>query len=140
MALGDHAGSISGNRAALHRLFVILVDNAVKYSRPGGEVIVGVEPAQTGISVIIQDFGAGISEADLPHIFERFYRAGPASGKDGHGLGLALAERIARAHGAAIEVRSTEGTSSVFRVSFTAREAAASVPLSSVNLQVRALG
>jgi signal transduction histidine kinase len=128
-ALGEPAGLISGNHAALHRLFVILVDNAVKYSRPGGEVIVSVEPAQTRISVIIQDFGAGISEADLPHIFERFYRAG--SGKDGHGLGLALADRIARAHGAAIEVRSTEGASSVFRVSFVLRDAAepSTVPL-----------
>lgn len=133
LALGEGAGVISGNRAALHRLFVILVDNAVKYSRPGGEVIVSVESAQTRISVIIQDFGAGISQADLPHIFERFYRAGPASGKDGHGLGLALADRIARAHGAAIEVRSTEGASSVFRVSFVPRDAAAELAAAPLN-------
>jgi signal transduction histidine kinase len=112
---------ISGNRAALHRLFVILVDNAVKYSRPGGEVRVSTEIRDTRISVTIQDFGAGISEADLPHIFERFYRAGPGSG---HGLGLALADRIARAHSAAIEVRSTEGASTVFCVSFIPRDAA----------------
>jgi len=128
MGLGEQTGVISANRAALHRLFVILVDNAVKYSRPGGEVIVSVETAEARVAVTIQDFGAGISAADLPHIFERFYRAGsPGSDspsiKDGYGLGLALADRIARAHGAAIEVRSTEGASSVFRVSFALREA-----------------
>ena len=127
-SLGDHPGLISANRAALHRLFVILVDNAVKYSRPTGEVIVSVEISSAHIGVVIQDFGAGIAAADLPHIFERFYRAGPAS-NEGHGLGLALADRIARANGATLEVRNTEGKTSLFRVSFQPRTAPIGQPL-----------
>jgi heavy metal sensor kinase len=120
--LGDDAAIISGNRPALHRLFLVLLDNAVKYSRVGGEVNVSVQSDASHVTAAIEDFGAGISDADLPHIFKRFYRADPARTDGGYGLGLALAESIARAHGAAIEVRSTEGASSVFRVVFPTRK------------------
>jgi signal transduction histidine kinase len=139
---------VSGNRAALRRLFVILLDNAIKYSLPGA----GVRLALTGegvtgegvtgkhgrIFVTIEDSGSGISQADLPHIFERFYRAGAGEdGKNGseksagYGVGLALADHIARVHGATIEVLSTPGASSVFRVSFAAP--------ASANLQIAAI-
>jgi signal transduction histidine kinase len=70
--------------------------------------------------VAIEDSGQGISESDLPHIFKRFYRADPARGSGGYGLGLALAESIARAHGASIEVETSE-SGSVFRVRFPTR-------------------
>ncbi|HEY4359667.1 MAG TPA: HAMP domain-containing sensor histidine kinase [Bryobacteraceae bacterium] len=119
-SLGNDPGTISANRPALHRLFVILIDNALKYSRPTGEVIVTVDHSPSHVAVVIQDFGTGISESDLPHIFERFYRAALSS--EGHGLGLALADRIAKAHSATIEVRSTEGQTSIFRVSFQPRD------------------
>ncbi|MGH9593097.1 MAG: sensor histidine kinase, partial [Bryobacteraceae bacterium] len=119
--LGDAPAIVSGNRAAVHRLFLVLLDNALKYSRPGGEVIVTIDPER--LCVKVQDFGAGIGEADLPHIFKRFYRADRARSGGGHGLGLALAETIARAHAAAIEVQSTEGAGSIFQVMFPAREA-----------------
>ena len=111
---------IAGNRAALHRLFVVLIDNAIKYSREGGDVVVAVR-CETSIAVTIQDFGAGIAEQDLPRIFERFYRADRSRSSPGHGLGLALAESIARLHGATIEVESTEGAGSIFRVTFAPR-------------------
>ena len=71
---GDRAAIVAGNRPALHRLFLVLLDNALKFSRPGGEVILKVENRDSRVSVTIEDFGAGISESDLPHIFERFYR------------------------------------------------------------------
>jgi signal transduction histidine kinase len=119
--LGDASVMVSGNRAALHRLFLVLLDNALKYSRAGGEVILTVDRER--LCVTVQDFGSGISEADLPHIFKRFYRADRARNGGGHGLGLALAETIARAHSAAIDVRSTEGAGSVFEVTFPTREA-----------------
>jgi heavy metal sensor kinase len=109
--------TVSGNRAALHRLFVVLLDNAVKYSR--GEVVVRLYQQ----AVEIQDNGPGISPADLPRIFQRFYRADRSRGSPGHGLGLALAESIARAHGAEISVESKEGEGSTFRVTFPARQA-----------------
>lgn len=121
-SLGEEAAVISGNRAALHRLFLVLLDNAVKYSRAGSEVVAAMETRDSRVIVAIEDFGAGIPEADLPHIFKRFYRADRVRGGGGHGLGLSLAESIARAHGAAIEVTSTEGAGSVFRLVFALRE------------------
>lgn len=114
---------ISGNRAALHRLFLVLLDNALKFSRPDGRVILKVESSESRIAVSIEDFGCGISESDLPHIFERFYRVDRARTSGGHGLGLSLATSIARVHGASIEVHSTEGVGSRFQVNFAARGA-----------------
>jgi signal transduction histidine kinase len=101
---------ISGNRAALHRLFLVLLDNALKYSADGGEVIVTF----AGNSVTIRDFGVGISEADLPHIFKRFYQADRARSQGGYGLGLSLAESIVKAHRGSIRVSSTPGVGSSF--------------------------
>jgi signal transduction histidine kinase len=120
--LGGRAAMISGNRPALHRLFLVLLDNALKYSRAGGDVLETVHRGDSVVSVTIEDFGIGISAADLSHIFERFYRADRARGDGGHGIGLSLADSIARAHGAKIEVRSTEGVSTVFQVSFVASD------------------
>jgi len=120
---GDGAAIVAGNRPALHRLFLVLLDNALKFSRPGGEVNLKVENIDSRVSVTIEDFGVGISENDLPHIFERFYRAEEARTGAGHGLGLSLAKNIARVHGASIEVHSTEGAGSRFTVVFAARDA-----------------
>ncbi|MGH9559195.1 MAG: ATP-binding protein, partial [Bryobacteraceae bacterium] len=122
-ALGDGPVPISGNQAALHRLFLLLLDNAVKYSRDGGEVRLTLDRAGARFAVAIQDFGEGIAEADLPHIFKRFYRTGRAGGGGhGHGLGLSLAQSIVRAHGGEIQVDSQEGEGSTFRVLFASRD------------------
>ncbi len=115
------AAVVAGNRPALHRLFLVLLDNAIKFSRPGDEVFVRLEHSESQISVAIEDSGAGIPESDLPHIFDRFYRADQQKMSAGHGLGLSLAKSIARIHGASIEVTSKEGVGSVFRVHFVAR-------------------
>ena len=122
LSLGKEPAIVAGNRPALHRLFVLLLDNALKYSPSGGSVVVNLDRAESRWLVTIRDFGAGIAAADLPHIFERFYRADPARSGGGHGLGLPLAETIARAHGATIDVRSKVGEGSSFRVNFVARE------------------
>ena len=116
---------IGGNQAALHRLFLALLDNALKFSRPGGQVALSVQQGNSLVSATVLDFGVGIPEVQLPHIFERFYRGDPARAGAGHGLGLALAASIARAHGARLEVTSTEGRSTEFRIDFEAREAPA---------------
>ena len=113
---------VSGNQAALHRLFLVLVDNALKFSRAGSEVLLKVERNDSRIEVLVKDFGSGIPSADLPHIFKRFYRADRARTGGGHGLGLSLANSIAQAHGASIEVDSNQDAGSVFRVIFTARD------------------
>ncbi len=129
LALGDGPAVISANRQALHRLFMVLLDNALKYSRAGGEVILGVTRGEGLISASVEDFGEGIGEADLPHIFKRFYQADQARSVDGHGLGLSLAQSIARAHGAEIDVRSTLGKGTVFRVIFPSRDAQRDRPM-----------
>ena len=115
--LAEQPAVISGNRPALHRLFLVLLDNAVKYSSERGEVIVTLSDH----SVKIQDFGPGIAAADLPHIFERFYQADRARSQGGHGLGLSLAESIVKAHGGSIEVTSIPGEGSTFVVRLIAR-------------------
>ena len=127
-APGEDAAIVTGNRPALHRLFVLLLDNALKYSYAGGTVQVMLDHHDGRLAVTIRDFGTGISEADLPHIFERFYRADRARSGGGHGLGLPLAESIARAHNATIHVRSIEGKGSTFQVVFRARPAASDSP------------
>jgi two-component system, OmpR family, heavy metal sensor histidine kinase CusS len=138
-ALGAEPLWISGNEAALHRLFLVLLDNAVKYSHPGGVVRVTAEAAGVKATVAVEDSGVGISAADLPHIFERFYRAGPVESGEGHGLGLTLAESIARAHGASIEAQSQERVGSVFRVCFPVRDSVGQGRFHTAKTEVRAL-
>lgn len=111
---------ISGNRPALRRLFLVLIDNALKYSRAESDVLVSIAAAEGSATVSVRDFGVGIGAADLPHIFERFYQADRAHADGGFGLGLSLAAGITRAHGAAIEAESAEGSGSTFRVAFPA--------------------
>ncbi len=115
---------ISGNRAALRRLFLVLLDNAIKYSHPGSEVIAAITTADRVATVTVQDFGIGIRPGDRPHIFKRFYQADRARTDAGFGLGLSLAESIAGAHGASIGVSSAEGSGSTFRVVFQVADAA----------------
>jgi signal transduction histidine kinase len=96
------------------------MDNAIKYSPAESEVLVRISTAEEAVMVTVQDFGVGISAADRPHIFKRFYQADRARTDGGFGLGLSLAESIVRAHNAAIEVTSEEEKGSAFRVVFKA--------------------
>ncbi|MGD1069157.1 MAG: ATP-binding protein [Bryobacteraceae bacterium] len=121
LALGESEIAISGNRAALRRLFLVLLDNALKYSPPGSEVHVTAIAGDDSVTVAVRDSGSGIGAADLPHIFQRFYRANKARTDAGHGLGLSLAATIARVHGAMIEVKSVEGEGSTFLITFPLR-------------------
>lgn len=109
---------IEGDSQALHRLFLILIDNAVKYTPPGGSITVGLRRSNGSAVTEFQDSGIGISAADLPYIFDRFYRADKARSREfgGVGLGLSIARWVAQAHKGSIEVQSTPGSGSVFRV------------------------
>jgi len=114
----DQEFPYTGDEAFLHQLFLIFLDNAIKYS-PGKSVIhVTLEQANSTIRVCFQDHGIGIAPEHLPFIFERFYRAAPSSTGDSQsgGLGLAIAQAIARAHGGAIECISKVGVGSSFTV------------------------
>ncbi len=114
---------IAGNRPALERLLLVLLDNAVKYSPAGADVVLKLTSDGNSPALSVHDFGPGIAPADLPHIFKRFYRADPSrttnSATAGFGLGLALAEAIATAHNATLDVASAPGAGTTFRVTFS---------------------
>jgi len=112
------------------RALINLLDNAIKYNRPGGSVDVEIHSADGLAVVSIVDTGRGIAESDLPHVFDRFYRGeiDGASSVGGSGLGLGLARWVALAHGGRIDASSELGKGSMFQLSLPrtqqAREAA----------------
>jgi len=100
---------IAGDPARLRQLVMILVDNAIRHSPADGRVAVQVRADGGGAALVVEDDGPGIRPEDLPHVFERFYRAPGAPG-GGTGLGLAIASWIVNRHGGRIEVANrTEG-------------------------------
>ena len=101
--------SLIGDSDDLIRLFVNLLDNAIKYTERGGVTISADQNKDSSITVTIADTGIGIPADSLPYIFNRFYRVDRARATSGAGLGLALASEIARAHGGKIEVASEVG-------------------------------
>lgn len=102
---------IEADPARMRQLLLILIDNALQHTPSGGQVSVGVEREDGHARITVSDTGEGIPPADLPHIFERFYRADKARSREsgGSGLGLAIAKWIVDAHKGEIAVRSTEG-------------------------------
>lgn len=109
---------VDGDSHALHRLFLILIDNAVKYTPSGGSITVSLNRNGQSAVAEVSDNGIGIADQDLPHIFDRFYRADKARSREfgGVGLGLSIARWVAEAHGGSIEVQSSTGSGSIFRV------------------------
>jgi signal transduction histidine kinase len=106
----------SGDEAFLHQLFLIFLDNAIKYSPNDTQVRVSLEKQHSAIRVRFEDQGMGISSQHLPFIFERFYRAAPSSSGEAQsgGLGLAIAQAVARAQGGSIDCESSLGVGSKF--------------------------
>ena len=143
-----HLGSeacVAGNVDQLRRVFLILLDNAMRYNRPEGRIIFSSAIAGHRARVTVADTGTGIAQGDLPHIFERFYRADVAHARQsgplesatinassdiesaasstsdgtgaGAGLGLAIAQEMIQAHHGQIEVKSAPGKGNAFTVS-----------------------
>lgn len=113
--------NIFGDQRSLTELFIILLDNAIKYSPKSSTVSLDVHKKDRHLIVSVTDQGVGIDEASLPHIFDRFYRADCSRCKtrvDGYGLGLSIAKTIAAAHHAQISVKSVINHGSVFSVRF----------------------
>jgi heavy metal sensor kinase len=109
---------VSGDRAKLRELFLNLLDNAIRYSPDGGKISLTLRRVKEMAVISIADTGIGISEEDIPHIFERFYRVDKARSRveNGAGLGLAICKYIAEIHGGRIEVISRLGEGSTFSV------------------------
>ena len=120
VALRYHAPektTVSGDARMLQRMLANILDNAVKYTPSGGRVEVSLaENEKNELIIAIRDTGIGISETDLPHVFERFYRCDRSRSQPGTGLGLSLARAIARAHGGNITVTSALDQGSTFTI------------------------
>jgi signal transduction histidine kinase len=100
---------ISGDRSLLQRALANLLDNALKFTQEGGRVALNLKVENQYAQITIADTGMGISAKDLPHVWERFYRADRSRSTSGTGLGLSLVRSIIQAHGGKIDMVSTEG-------------------------------
>ncbi|MCY9670337.1 HAMP domain-containing histidine kinase [Paenibacillus alginolyticus] len=111
---------ILGDESRLRQLFIILLDNALKFTPPHGSIEFTCHSLPNAIRVIVKDSGCGIAEADLPHIFERFYRGDKSRSRTegGTGLGLSIAEWIVHAHKGSIRVTSRIAIGTEFQISF----------------------
>lgn len=109
---------VTGDTDRLKQLTLILLDNALKYTPATGSVTLGLQPIDNSAELIVTDTGVGIPAADLPHVFERFYRADPARSRDpgGTGLGLPIAKWIVEQHGGTIAIASTAGVGTTVTV------------------------
>lgn len=117
--LGEH--TIVGNRYSITDLAVILLDNAIKYGKTGGTIFLQTEKKDKTVVFTVRDNGMGIAKKDLPHIFDRFYRADASRSKNatnGYGLGLSIAKKIVEAHHGTITVTSKVNAGSTFTVTF----------------------
>jgi two-component system sensor histidine kinase BaeS len=107
---------VRGNASMLFRVIFNLGENAIKYTPAGAGATIALSQSGNEVVLEVRDTGPGIPPADLPHIFDRFYRADRARGRGGVGLGLALVRSIVALHGGRITVESTPGAGSCFRV------------------------
>jgi heavy metal sensor kinase len=109
---------LSGDRDALIRLIVNLLDNAIKYTPQGRITLTAIQESIGNVKITITDTGVGIADEHLSHIFDRFYRVDRSRSSGGAGLGLAIASEIVQAHGGIIEVSSRvgEGTTFILRL------------------------
>jgi signal transduction histidine kinase len=115
---------ISGDAFRLKQVLVNLVDNAIKYNKPGGAVKISARADDSQVVVEIKDNGIGISQADQQRIFERFYRVDKSRSRaqGGSGLGLAIVKKIVEEHGGTVSVESALGEGSTFRITLPRRK------------------
>ena len=119
LALDPTPTPIRGDPGRLHQLVTILVDNAVRHGRAGGQVEVTVAPRDGQATLEVADDGPGVALADRPHVFDRFWRAAGAA--EGSGLGLAIARWIAEAHQGSIAVDESPAGGARFEVRMRGR-------------------
>lgn len=109
---------IVGDRDRLKQVFINIIDNAIKYSNPGGRVRVEAADMGAHVQVVISDSGVGIAKADLPNVKNKFYKANRT--RPGSGIGLALADEIVRRHKGKLEIESEEGVGTTVTITLPA--------------------
>jgi two-component system sensor histidine kinase MprB len=114
--VGAEPGVVRARRGAMARAIGNLLDNAVKWSPPDGVVEIGVRDGE----ITVRDHGPGIPQADLPHVFDRFYRAPSARGLPGSGLGLAIVKHVADEHRGTVAAEAAPGGGTLMRLSLPA--------------------
>jgi len=115
---GDTA-MVIGDKYSLTDLFVILLDNAIKYSPKESSIEIRTKTLRDQVNISVKDSGIGMDESDLAHIFDRFYRSDTARSKNakgGYGLGLSIAKKIVDSHNGSINVKSAFGKGSIFTI------------------------
>jgi two-component system phosphate regulon sensor histidine kinase PhoR len=107
---------VKADRDAIFQVFTNFIDNAVKYAREGGKIVIGARDVDSGVEFYVEDFGPGISSEHLPRLFERFYRVDKARSREsgGTGLGLSIAKHIVLAHGGTIRAESELNRGTIF--------------------------
>jgi signal transduction histidine kinase len=128
--------AVNGDPTLLRQLVLILLDNAIKFTDPGGVVRVGVRADASVATLTVTDTGIGIPAEQLPHVFDRFYRgdssrtrdASNGGGSEGVGLGLSIAQWIAQQHDGSIRIESESGQGARITVQFPAEPAGRAPP------------
>jgi len=118
LTLPDDLPTIKGNADYIERAVSNLIDNASKYTPDGGQIRVRANANGQSVTVEVSDNGIGIPQDDIPRIFERFYRVDRSRSREmgGTGLGLSIVKHVAQVHGGQIEVDSSPGQGSTFRL------------------------
>ena len=118
MEIAPDVPEVSVDRMRIEQVFTNLLDNAFKYTPPGGEIILGARRDGAFVELWVKDSGPGILQADLVHIFERFYRADKARSREhgGTGLGLSIVKHIVKAHGGNVSATSQYGSGTTIHV------------------------
>ena len=141
--------AVTGDLEAVRRVVRSLIDNAIKYTPPAGQILVSAREMDGGVTISVRDTGKGISERDLPHVFDKFYRAAseaedgndglPGTAASGVGLGLYLAQHIVAQLNGRISVESTEGVGTTFSMSLPLWTKDSAVETTEENTDVKAL-
>lgn len=108
--------ALRGNRSALSRMIINLLDNAIRYGKEGGEIVISLHRESGDIALTVQNEGEGLSRQEMDKVFTRFWRADSARATSGTGIGLSLVMSAAKAHGGGVTVKSAPGEGAAFTV------------------------